>query len=568
MFFHIGRWSKMRAVLLTTGWAYHFVQVTDLHMEPFYNPENGHAHGNVCRVPEAFNKSQCMPFKVEPDAETYPFGRLNCDPPAATLRSLFGHVAEISEEKKPSFAVFTGDIPGHQLSCQHHQARTIEYVVNLLKDRLLPVVGTVYPAMGNNDYFPNYNCSLEPNSPWQEYVASIYARNNILHEPQLSTFRRGGYYSATPHKGLRLIMLNTVVWSEKLLDWTNSPKTSVAHPVEVADAKTYAGPDAPTPGADVSSWTWSQDVPESKVFIPCKDRPRDPYGQIAWATAELEAAKKAGERVLLAGHVPPGNKVGDNNFCQQHADDLAGLSETYADIIEVEIFGDHSNDEFRMIWSKEEPVHAVASVLVSAGVTPRKHCNPSWRMFDVTEEEHDVRDFTQYYLPLIDATLRWEDAKKSGRPVPSKDVAVWAKQYSWREEYGVDLEPAGLERLWEQMQHDPAVMEKYLRHMFSQTVGVEDYFDYVCDMRYLDAESNQQCQQTGRLLPADRALLAEGSKAVLDFSVMPSATKGVEVHPTLFYGLVGAVFALSGISVSLAYKLTLTYRQSDYVACP
>ena len=45
-----------------------------------------------------------------------------------------------------------------------------------------------------------------------------------------------------------------------------------------------------------------------------------------------------------------------------------------------------------MIWSEPSPSelmrgytppYAVSTVLVSAGVTPRKHCNPSWRMFTV-----------------------------------------------------------------------------------------------------------------------------------------------------------------------------------------
>lgn len=29
--------------------------------------------------------------------------------------------------------------------------------------------------------------------------------------------------------------------------------------------------------------------------------------------------------------------------------------------------------------------------------------------------------------------------------------------------------------------------------MFSQTVGSNDYFDYICDMRYLSAEDNELC---------------------------------------------------------------------------
>ena len=54
----------------------------------------------------------------------------------------------------------------------------------------------------------------------------------------------------------------------------------------------------------------------------CDDRPRDPYDQLSWARKELEVAREAQERVIIAGHVPPGNKVGSNNFCSQHLLDL------------------------------------------------------------------------------------------------------------------------------------------------------------------------------------------------------------------------------------------------------
>ena len=54
----------------------------------------------------------------------------------------------------------------------------------------------------------------------------------------------------------------------------------------------------------------------------CDDRPRDPYDQLRWARKELEVAREAHERVIIAGHVPPGNKVGSNNFCSQHLLDL------------------------------------------------------------------------------------------------------------------------------------------------------------------------------------------------------------------------------------------------------
>ena len=86
--------------------SYRFAQLTDVHIEPFYNPERGHLKGGVCRVPEAFNKSRCIPFEVEPEADAYPLGRLNCDPPVALLRSILEHMERVARTDKPDFVLF------------------------------------------------------------------------------------------------------------------------------------------------------------------------------------------------------------------------------------------------------------------------------------------------------------------------------------------------------------------------------------------------------------------------------------------------------------------------------
>ena len=89
---------------------------------------------------------QGIPFQVEPEAQSYPLGRLNCDPPVALLRSVMEHMSRVANEKKkgmgrPEFVIFTGDIPSHQLSCQYHQARVIELVARLQVSHLMTEVG-------------------------------------------------------------------------------------------------------------------------------------------------------------------------------------------------------------------------------------------------------------------------------------------------------------------------------------------------------------------------------------------------------------------------------------------
>ena len=65
----------------------------------------------------------------------------------------------------------------------------------------------------------------------------------------------------------KLLVLNTVVWSQKVLDWSGAKKRHVTHHKTIADESLYNGPDAPLPGADTSGWTWDEDAVEKKAFI-------------------------------------------------------------------------------------------------------------------------------------------------------------------------------------------------------------------------------------------------------------------------------------------------------------
>jgi hypothetical protein len=65
----------------------------------------------------------------------------------------------------------------------------------------------------------------------------------------------------------KLLVLNTVVWSQKVLDWSGATKRHVTHHKTIADESLYKGPDAPLPGADTSGWTWDEDAVEKKAFI-------------------------------------------------------------------------------------------------------------------------------------------------------------------------------------------------------------------------------------------------------------------------------------------------------------
>lgn len=77
------------------------------------------------------NAAQGIPFKVEPEASSYPLGRLNCDPPVALLRSVMEHMAHVAAEMakkkgqgRPDFVLFTGGLVG---KCLLMNASPLDY---------------------------------------------------------------------------------------------------------------------------------------------------------------------------------------------------------------------------------------------------------------------------------------------------------------------------------------------------------------------------------------------------------------------------------------------------------
>ena len=193
---------------------------------------------------------------------------------------------------------------------------------------------------------------------------------------------------------------------------------------------------------------------------------------------------------------------------------------------------------------------------------------------------------------------KWEKLHAEG-----KDEQVswkfWQKQYSFREQYAVGVDPDELESLWLQLQKldvnplfqslvfpsnalryrshhgkeserdpfssaqccksrvafleahslfcifvrdanstsptrkNPKLLRTYLAHMFSQTVGSNDYFDYICDMRYLDASENEECSVTW----STKQIQAANADAVLQVTIENIETLAHLDAQTLFVAM-------------------------------
>jgi len=143
----------------------------------------------------------------------------------------------------------------------------------------------------------------------------------------------------------------------------------------------------------------------------------------------------------------------------------------------------------------------------------------------------------------------------------------WKKQYSFRKQYGVGLEPSDLEVLFEQFQQDPDLLATYVGNMFSQTAGTEDYFDYVCDMRYLDKAQNQACAAKGRVTKLDEPSNIKHAPIMLAAANPSDSDNGnqkVQVDQHVFLMLQGGCTLFFVSSLLLFAKVVqLTRKNAD-----
>ena len=172
----------------------------------------------------------------------------------------------------------------------------------------------------------------------QSYICDAAARvwAPWLAPGELETLRRGGYYATLIAPGLRFVAVNTVFYMK-------------------ADRETAADP--------------------------------DPAGQLAWLETVLRTSAEAGERVYLAGHVPPGCYERWVHRCLMTADRakrFLSIVAKYAKAVVAQFYGHYHSDTFRIAGDGSPPSSfAPTSVLfIAPALTPWSIINnPAIRQF-------------------------------------------------------------------------------------------------------------------------------------------------------------------------------------------
>lgn len=411
-----------RRYLASTGRFWH---ITDLHLDPSYH-----------LTPDP--KKVCYSSKGVPATNPGLYGDFLCDSPFRLIESAFTNMASLTQPE--DFIIWTGDSPPHVPPDELSTDIVIQVISNMTQTirQHFPNL-TVYPAVGNHDYWPQ---DQMPTSTNAIYKAAAQFWKLWLHDDALLTLSQGGFYSQLAKPGLRVVSLNTIL---------------------------YYSPNNVTQNMT------------------------DPAGQFEWLEKTLEKAAENREKVYIIGHVPVGFLPFARNITairENYNERLVTIFRKYSHVIAGHFYGHTHKDSIMVLLDKEgQPVN---SLFVSPAVTPIKNLaelysnNPSFRMYLYNNKDYTMLDIWQYYLNLTEAN--------------EKQRSDWTLEYIMTEAFGLtDLQPQSLLQLGLSfMLPQTKSFDKYFNHFmvsYNDSIICDGIckVSQVCSVLFLDQLSYSRC---------------------------------------------------------------------------
>ena len=276
-------------------------------------------------------------------------------------------------QDKPEYMVLLGDLPAHD-----NETRTTN-IQAVLTDLSTTLKIPVFYVPGNNDALGNdlkdgdYHSftnnqganlfSLDPGKGWpalnadQSCDSLANTHSACLINPKDPTLEKFGYYAARPlgqANPLRLIVLNSVIFTSR-----------------------YVSDDG---------------VSQKKATAE----------ELTWFKGQLAEALTAGDRVLIALHVPPGlDAYSDvpmwDASLPAEASFMADIT-AYQTIITGVLYGHTHMDEFRRLNNLDGSLSVLA--LSTPGITPGHYNSPGFERFSYDEHLALTDGRTYYTDPL------------------------------------------------------------------------------------------------------------------------------------------------------------------------
>lgn len=306
----------------------------------------------------------------------------------------------LSSPNPPAFIIYTGDLPEHGGSYDPTQRnKNIDQVLTDLHQMSFVKNIPLFYSPGNNDALGGDYClfsdsaNKEPFSLVNGYSPYPYQAFNVSKTPvakgayMISDANMpAGYYSARVSDKLRIISLNTVIWSSSL------------------------NGNCPT---------------DSALQLQEGDK------QMKWLEGQLADASFAGDKVYLSMHVPPGADA----FSSRHnpaspvmmwgtPNDKSGWNNqflqkisTYKNTVAGVFFGHTHMDEFRLLF---DPVSdTINQVAISCpGISPLFGNHPGFKLVQFDAQSKLPTDFITYYTTV--EPIVWQQPYWFSQYAPAK----------------------------------------------------------------------------------------------------------------------------------------------------
>lgn len=263
----------------------------------------------------------------------------------------------------------------------------------------------IYPVIGNHESHP-VNL-FAPNSvpdrfstQWlYDALADEWAK--WLPASALETVRAGGYYTVLVKPGFRVVAINN------------------------NDCYTY-------------NW-WL-------IY-----EPSFPRTQLQWLHDTLLAAERAGEKVHILAHVPPG----DATCFKVYSREYRRIVERFWKTISAQFAGHTHADEFNIFYSRSNPNQALNVMWNGGSTTAFNDVNPNYRIYKMDPSTYQINHHETWIYNLTQANL-----------TPNQSPS-WFKEYDFKTEHGVtNLSPASLSALADTLARNPAKMHRYWQLKF------------------------------------------------------------------------------------------------------
>ncbi|KAL3874979.1 hypothetical protein ACJMK2_037925 [Sinanodonta woodiana] len=371
------------------------------------------------------------------------FGNYWCDSSYELVHESIRQLANIKSDV--DFVLWTGDSVPHisnlNLSTKIN-LNLVSNITNALRETFRNA--PVYPTFGNHDYYsdsqfpPNgndmYNLTL---MLWQTWINDSMQEDN---------FRKGGYYTVKIAPGIRLVALNTNLY-------------------------------------------YTRDLLTAHL--------QDPSDQLAWLDNVLAQATAQREKIIIAGHVPPGFTTPTNRMWMypQYNLQLNLIVKKYASIIVAMHFGHEHHDNFRLYYADHG--HPLVALFIAPSITPWRSIvpastepahNPGARLVKYDRKSGSHLDVLQYYVDL---------------PQANRDnILTWRLGYSATVDYKIpDVTPASLDKLIQRMA--PLESEEFKRYVIWYNTNATTNFpcdqfchkSVICGMKNVDEISFKNCIQ-------------------------------------------------------------------------